>query len=321
MTSRRLIAVLSLVGSALAAGAGRQGVDDPALRAAVEKYFAMQAAEDVDGYLALWSAHAQKPRVEQLKFVFQAGDDTFSEITILEAVPASDNRMRVRVTAIRERVLPPRIAGGPPINARSRMSMSLTYVREGEAWKIVREGPAVDGLAESLIEAPTVEEREQLMAADADLVNEGLVMALSRRASHALTTQAYAAAQLGFERMLEVARRVGNTMLEGEALQNLANSMYFQRNFAAALQIYEQRLAVERARDNQEGIAGATVGIATIRYSQAEYGAALAAYQEALAIQEKLGDEGRLPSRSSAQGTFCICKGLRRRHCGLFAKP
>ena len=47
--------------------------------------------------------------------------------------------------------------------------MSLTYVREGEEWKLVREGPAVDGLAESLIEAPTVQEREQLMAADADI--------------------------------------------------------------------------------------------------------------------------------------------------------
>ena len=90
MTSRRLIGVLSLVGSALAAGAGRQGVDDPLLRAAVEKYFAMQAAEDVEGYLALWSANAQKPRVEQLKFVFQTGDDTFSDITILKAVPASE---------------------------------------------------------------------------------------------------------------------------------------------------------------------------------------------------------------------------------------
>ena len=65
--------------------------------------------------------------------------------------------------------------------------------------------------------------------------------------------QSYAAAQTGFERMREVARHVGNRRLEGEALQNLANARYFQRNLPGALQAYEDRLAIERERDDQKG--------------------------------------------------------------------
>ena len=46
--------------------------------------------------------------------------------------------------------------------------------------------------------------------------------------------------------MRDVARRVGNAKLEGEALQNLANALYFQRNLPGALQAYEDRLTIER---------------------------------------------------------------------------
>ena len=51
-----LVAMVSLT------AAGRQGIDDPALRAAVERFFAMQQAEDVDGYLSLWSTNGQASR-------------------------------------------------------------------------------------------------------------------------------------------------------------------------------------------------------------------------------------------------------------------
>ena len=48
---------------------------DPALRAAVERFYATQEAEDADAYLSLWSATAERPRPEQLRFVFESGDD------------------------------------------------------------------------------------------------------------------------------------------------------------------------------------------------------------------------------------------------------
>ncbi len=76
---------------------GRQGTDDPKLRAAVERFFAMQQAEDVAGYLSLWSSKVERPTAAQLKYVFESGDDTFSDITVVGASSAGD---RVRVQSI-----------------------------------------------------------------------------------------------------------------------------------------------------------------------------------------------------------------------------
>ena len=50
---------------------------DPALRAAVARFFELQEKEDVAGYLALWSPSGTPPRAEQLKYVFDNGDDKY----------------------------------------------------------------------------------------------------------------------------------------------------------------------------------------------------------------------------------------------------
>jgi tetratricopeptide (TPR) repeat protein len=310
ISARRGVFLLPLIVS-LTAGAGRQGVDDPQLRAAVERFFATQEAEDVVGYLSLWSTAAQRPPAEQLKFVFDSGDDKFSDVAIIsvfKVVPAGD-RVRVRVSATRDRTSPPRRPGGPPVTFHTNMAWSLTYVREGAEWKLLREGPAVDGLAESLLEAETADQRERLLAAEPELVNDTLIVALSRRATQAGQLQAHAAAQKGFERMLELARRLGNPRLEGEALQNLANAMYFQRNLDGALKVYEERLALERGRSDDEGIASSLLGIATIRYTFAEYGTALASYREALEIQELHGDQGAIATTLISTGNILYLQG------------
>ena len=183
------------------------------------------------------------------------------------------------------------------------------YVREGGEWKLVREGSAADGLAESFIDEASPEARDALLAAEPDLVNDDLVRALSRRAGSAAQMQLYAAAETGFERMRDVARRVGNRALEGEALQNLANARYFRRNFQGALDAYDERLVIERERDDAEGTAAALLGIATIRYSFAEYGTALTTYREALAIQEKLGDEAAIAVTLISTGNVLYLQG------------
>jgi tetratricopeptide (TPR) repeat protein len=292
----------------LLTAAGRQGVEDPELQAAVQQFFTTQEAEDVEGYLALWSKSVQRPTAAQLKFVFESGDDRFSAISILKISPI-DDRVRVRVSAMRERSMPPRAVGGPPRVFQSTSEWSLLYVREGNAWKLLREAPAAEGLAESLLDAKAGEPREEFLAADPDLVNDALILAISRRASTAAQVGNYPAAQTAFALMRDIARRVGNQRFEGEALQNLANAMYFQRNLPGALQAYEERLALERGRADREGIASALLGVATIRYSFAEYGAALASYREALAIQETLGDEGAIATTLISTGNVLYLQG------------
>jgi tetratricopeptide (TPR) repeat protein len=303
--SRMLAAVLL---ASLTVLPGRQGVDDAALRAAVEQFFATQQAEDVGAYLALWSASARRPTAEQLKYVFEAGDDTYSDIAIVATSPAAAG-VRVRVRATRDRSTPSRVPGRPPLTFHSTASWNLVYVRENNDWKLVREGPAVDGLADDLLDASTAEERDALILAEPDLVTVELVIALSRRGGQAAQEQQYARAQAGFERMRDVARVVGDTRYEGEALQNIANAMYFQRNLPGALAAYEERLAIERARDDQAGIAAALLGIGTIRYSFAEYGTALAAYHQAVAILERQSNDSALATTFISTGNIFYLQG------------
>ena len=263
---------------------------DPSLRAAVERFYVAQEAEDVAAYLSLWASTAERPRPEQLKYLFDSGDDKFSELTI-RRVNTNGDRTVVRASVTRARTsATARRPDGSPVTFHMAMNVALTFVREGSEWKLVREGSAMDALADALIAAPTSEDRERLIATEPDLSAPALVMALSRQADTFAQNRAFPRAQKLYEFALEIATRLEQPRLQSELLQNIGNTMYYQRNFAGALRAYEQRLALERAAANDEGIATALVGIATAHYSQFEYTDALVSYREALAIHERRDD-------------------------------
>jgi tetratricopeptide (TPR) repeat protein len=267
---------------------GAQASVDPSLEAAVHAYFDTQAAEDVPGYLALWSRNGHRPSATMLKFIFDSGDDRFSEITISRVDQIADGT-RVRVSAQRDRSSAN--AQGVASTSHVRISANLIYTMEDGSWKLVRESPAADELASDLLAAPTPEARETLLTAEPNLVNSRLVDALARRGVEAIRTQRHGEALAIYQLALGIARRVGDRKSEGESLQNVANAYYFQRNFPQALEAYQQRLAVETEREDDAGIAASLVGIATIRYTFAEYGVALGTYRDALAIQTHFPDQ------------------------------
>lgn len=293
---------------ALTAFGGRQGVDDPTLRAAIDRFFAMQQAEDIEGYLALWSSKVDRPKPDQLKYIFDLGDDKYSDVTITRAYPDGD-RVRVRLSVTRERTTISRDPNRPPYTSRTTTAWTLAYIREGGDWKIVSEGPPADGLADTLIEAKTAEQREQVLTTESDAVDGLLLSALARRAAAAAQKQAYGVSLRIYELMRDVAVRLGNRESEGEALQNIASTRYFQRDFAGALQAYEQRLTIERERKDEEAIANALLGVGTVKYAQAEYPAAMTSFSEALAIQERLGPEMSLATTLISTGNIRYLQG------------
>jgi tetratricopeptide (TPR) repeat protein len=305
-----LLRVTALLIMALTALAGRQGVDDPALRAAVERFFAMQQAEDVPGYLSLWSTTAERPQAAQLKYVFEQGDDRYSDVSIVRTIPAGEH-VRVLVSATRDRTVSNSQPARPPYTVHTTSTWSLSYVRENGEWKLRREGPAADGLADSLIEATTAEQREQMLAAEPELVDDMLVTALARRASQAAQRQAYPAALATFDLVREIAHKIGNRKSEGEALQNIANTRYFQHDLQGALHAYEDRLTIERERTDKddEAIAGALLGIATVKYSFAEYRPAMTNYREALTILERLGSTMQIAMTLVSTGNIQYLQG------------
>ena len=285
---------------ALASSERIQVAGDPSIRAAVERYYKALEAEDGDAYLALWSTSAERPQRQSLDFLFRSIDDRFFDIQIDRAVVAND-RLRVRLSFRRERSRSTPTPGAPPVVQTTTDRAALTFVREGDDWKVVSEGNPASDLAAALAAASTAEEREALIAAEPDLLDASLVQAFSRIATGAAIGRNYVRAQELFERVLELARRTNSRKEEGEALQNLGNALYFQRKFPEALAAYEARLSLERGRGDDGALASALVGVATIRYSLAEYTEALKHYRLALAIQERLDD--RVSSASTLIST------------------
>lgn len=283
---------------------------DPAVRAVVERFFATQQAEDAEGYLALWSPRANtRPRPEQLQFIFESGDDRFIDLSITRASVAEDAaRVRVSVTRVRTDTRLKNPDGSPRLLS-TRLRFALSLVRESGEWKIVREGAPADELAQALIQAEDPAERRRIRESEPDLLTARLVEAIARQADSFAQTGQYKAAQVIYERSLEVAAAIGDRKAEGQAIQNIANSLYFQRDFAGALRLYERRLGLEREIDNEEGIASALLGVATIRYSDHEYGRALEAYREALAIQETLGDAAMISTTLISTGNVQYLQG------------
>ena len=134
------------------AAAGRQQPLDPSLRSAVEQFFATQETEDLDGYLALWSASVKKPLPDQLRSIFDSGDDKFLDLQI-DRVDATESLARVRVSVTRARTS---TANLNPDGTRriftARMQVALTFVKEGDGWKLTKEGAPTDAIADALVE-------------------------------------------------------------------------------------------------------------------------------------------------------------------------
>jgi tetratricopeptide (TPR) repeat protein/CHAT domain-containing protein len=281
---------------------------DPPLEAAVRRFFETQEKEDVKAYLSLWSADAQRPRPEQLQYIFDSGDDRFTDIRITRIV-TTGTRARVRVEAYRERTRPPRPDGSQPAPIGLVLHVGLTFEKEGDDWKLLREGPPADDLASAIMEAATTEEADAVLAADADLDGPPLLAAFARLGGAAIIAQNYPRAQAIFEHLVRNARRTGHRKEEAEGLHNIANALYYQRRFPEALAAYEQRFAIERERGNDEGVAASLAGMATIRYSLGEYTDALVRYRQALAIQERLDDVSGVAFSTLSIGNITYIQG------------
>ncbi len=308
---RRLLCALLLLGAAgfLSASPRQEAAqapskDDPEIRAIVDRFFATQVAEDAGAYLALWSARMQRPTAAQLKFIFDSGDDEFTDVAIA-GVSQTGGRIVVRVFATRNRTdTRNRRADGSPIRYSTRLALALTLVREDGVLRIAGEGSPADTLATGILQAATAEARSALMDAEPDLVGEALIAALARSADAAARAGNFAAARSGYDIVIEVARRAGNRKAEGQALQNIGNAAYFQRDFSFALEAYRRRLAVEQDASNDEGVAESFVGIASVQYARFEYADALATFRQAAAIQERLGDRNALGTTLLSAGNL-----------------
>ena len=256
--------------------------DEETVRAVVQQYFDAQAQKDPDKTLAFWSASANpRPTREAFVAVFGEGEDQFT--VNIERVVIQGTEARVRVLAVRTRLT---MRDGRPATSRTPLRNAQLWRREGAGWKLLRDAPFADEIAEELIAATPAERPALFDKHRADL----------RQVRHAISERATMAVTVGrdnrrgktlFELALEVARAAGDRAGEANSLHNIAQAAYFLGDHPAANEFYLKELELGREIDDQDAIAAASFGLATVAYSRGEYTAALGHYREALAVYEK----------------------------------
>lgn len=257
------------------------------LRAAVQAYYDAQAQRDPDRAASFWSA-AANPRMTRDAFVAVFGepaDDRF--VVQIRALTIAGGEARVRVEAARTRLV---MRDGRPFTSRTTFANAQSWRKEAGGWKLLRDGPFADELADQYLALPDADRQAFLQRQPRnDLM--ALHYTVSQRASMAVTVgRDYVRGRTLFERALAVARASGDRRNEANSLHNIAQAAYFLRDFPAATEHYEKELAVGRDIDDQDVTAAALFGLATVAYSRAEYTPALAQFREALAIYAKRDD-------------------------------
>ena len=257
--------------------------DETALRSAVQQYYDAQARHDLDATLAMWSASAN-PRPTREAFVAVFGTTGEDQFTVeIQRVAIQGKEARVRVLAVRTRVT---VREGTTSTSRQAFRNAQLWRNEAAGWKIVRDAPFADEIAEELIAAPAAARPALFEQHRADLTQARL--AVSERATMAITLgKDYARGKALFGLALEVARAAGDRLGEANSLHNIAQANYFLGDHAGATEFYGKELALGREIDDQDAVAAASFGLATVAYSRGEYTSALESYREALAVYEK----------------------------------
>jgi tetratricopeptide (TPR) repeat protein len=265
--------------------------DEDALRAAVQQYYDAQAARDPERTLTFWSASANpRPGRDAYLAVFgEPAADTF--VVDIRLVEITGAQARVRVNASRTRLF---MRNGTATTERRTFLNSQLWRKEPAGWKLLRDGPFADELADDIIAAapagrPALYEK----ISRPDLVQARL--SVSQRATMAITLEKnYARGRELFEVALDVARAAGDRHGEANSLHNIAQAQYLFQNYAAAIDSYQKELEVGQAIDDESVVAAASYGLASVSYAQAEYTHAIGLYRDALAVYEKLDDNSSM---------------------------
>ena len=254
------------------------------------RYYDAQATRDPEKTLAFWSASAN-PRPTRDAFVAVFGEPAEDSFTVdVRAVEVKGVEARVPVAASRTRLI---MRGATPVTQRTTFLNSQLWRKEAAGWKLLRDGPFAEEIADDLIAAPPGDRPALLEKHRADLVQTRL--AISQRATMAITLgRDYTRGRGLFELALDVSRAARDRPGEANSLHNLAQIGYFLRDFDVAISYYEKELAVGVETADQDITSAAQFGLATVAYSRADYTAALGLYREALAVYEKREDSSAI---------------------------
>jgi CHAT domain-containing protein/tetratricopeptide (TPR) repeat protein len=260
---------------------------ESAVRAMVEKYFALYAAKDLDGLLSLWSA--QSPDYASIKPNLQrqfAAEDYRLSLPAVSHIKLAGEQASLRATIKLTAT-----------NLKSKEQREQQIIRnfvlrkEAETWKVWRYVPAENDLAETLLKAQTEAERAQLLAEEKELLTADLVRALTNQGDRFHEQADYAQALAIYRRAQSLAEQIGDRPGRARILYSSGFVYRGQGNYAQALECLKQSLALFEALKSQSGITNALRAIGSVYWSQSDYAPALEHFQKSLALAETLEDK------------------------------
>ena len=308
---------------------GRTAEPDDEVRQLVQRYFALYAAKDLDGFMALWSDQSPDyaSRKQTMKRIFaETGDIKVKELAIVKVEVARESvrlRLRVELEGADKR-------SGKLHADLGKLNRLLFLERRQGAWKVSRYGPVEDELIVRLLAADGKDAREKLYRANQDLVGRGLVDAAHRlfgqewqRGRTALAARTnevafeiaeklsdrvalanchlgrgavahgqgeYPAARTALQRALELFRQAKDPDGEAKALNNLGVLFRDTGRYSEALRSHQDSLEIARQQGDRRQEASALGNMGVVHRDVGRLEEALRCYQDCLKIQREVGD-------------------------------
>ncbi|MEW6207713.1 MAG: CHAT domain-containing protein [Acidobacteriota bacterium] len=267
-----------------------QSADEAAIRAAVERYFAAYAKEDLEAITAMWSE--KSPDLAQAKARLK---ESFSLYNKIEATNLNIRRLAVEgdrattlatveIAAIDARM-------NIPSPGLGKMTQNLSFVREAGEWKIWRNASVEEELAVRLIAAKSETEREALLEEDKELLTVALFNALFRASERSRFRQEMEQAMTAARLQLLVGERIANKRVIAAALHNIALIYRTQGDFEQALDAAERSLKLKEEIGNKASIVLTLEIVIHAFQEQGNYAAAMETSQRMMAIGEELNDK------------------------------
>jgi len=264
--------------------------DEAAVRAVIESYYAAYSRGGLDAMMAAW--HPSAPGVRGLRIVLEHafGTETYSFSNLaIAAVKAnvSGGTARVTVDVVVTRV--------PTGTARTeRWVRHQSFLQRDGVWKFWQDEPAARDLGLKVTSAQTDEEREALLAAEPELVNDDLIRAIETGAMRRYVARDPAGALRLYGFAEELARRTNNRPALARVLASAGHFHQLQQDWPAALESFEQARGVFAALDDQLGVGGVFYSIGLVHQQRLDWPSALDGFQKARDVFAGLGEKPQL---------------------------
>src|SRR5262249_34112584 len=197
-----------------------QSSNEAAVRAVVEKYYALYAAKDLDGLMSLWSK--QSPDLESRKQAMQKLFADYEKIEmkspVILRVTIEGQKARLRVDVEINAV---EAKTGKPAAGSGLRKQLMECVNDNGSWRVWREESAFENLAAALAATATEKERDALLAGEKDLWSVELRKALNNLGVYYGNRSLYPKAIDIFRIAQSVAEKIDDQLGLAQALHNI----------------------------------------------------------------------------------------------------